>query len=454
MPALGADMESGTVLEWLVAPGDRVRRGDVVAVVDTDKAAIDVECFADGVVDRLLVHPGERVAVGTPLALLASAVPGEQPPATEPPPPSPLPAPGPIPPPPPGPVRPPEPEPPAETTPRPVHSPLARKRAAEAGIDLATVTGTGPGGTITRADVDQAIEHPPTYKTHGRPDRRGPRTGAAAPPVGPARPRISPYARRLAAERGIDLVTLAGSGANGVVRARDVPAAAAPRRVPGPAEALRRVTAALMARANREIPHYYLALDIDLGPALEWLRGHNRTIPVADRVLPAAVLLRAVVLGTLAVPQLNGHWVDDRFVPADGVHLGVAVSLREGGLVVPVIHDADRLGLGELMARTRGSAERARSGRLRSSEAGGATITVTNLGELGVDRVDGVIHPPQVALVGFGTVRRRPWADGDTVAVRPVVTATLAADHRATDGAVGARLLREIDRRLHRPEEL
>jgi pyruvate dehydrogenase E2 component (dihydrolipoamide acetyltransferase) len=209
-----------------------------------------------------------------------------------------------------------------------------------------------------------------------------------------------------------------------------------------------------MARANREIPHYHLGLDIDLGPALEWLREHNRAIPVAERVLPAAVLLRAVVQAARAVPELNGHWIEDRFVPGEAVHLGVAVSLREGGLAVPVVHDAGALGLDALMARTRESAERARTGRMRSSEASGATITVTNLGELGVDRVDGVIHPPQVALVGFGAVRRRPWADGDTVTVRPVVTATLAADHRASDGAVGARLLREIDRQLHRPEEL
>jgi pyruvate dehydrogenase E2 component (dihydrolipoamide acetyltransferase) len=209
-----------------------------------------------------------------------------------------------------------------------------------------------------------------------------------------------------------------------------------------------------MARANREIPHYYLALDIELGSALEWLRGHNRAIPVAERVLPAAMLLRAVVLATQAVSQLNGYWIDDRFVPGDGVHLGVAVSLREGGLIVPVIHDAGRLGLDQLMGRMRESADRARSGHLRSSEASGATITVTNLGELGVNRVDGVIHPPQVALVGFGAVGRRPWVEGDTVTVRPVVTATLAGDHRVTDGAIGARLLHQIDRHLHRPEEL
>jgi pyruvate dehydrogenase E2 component (dihydrolipoamide acetyltransferase) len=426
MPALGADMESGTVVEWLVAPGDQVHRGDVVAVVDTDKSVIDVECFADGVVNSLLVQPGQRVDVGTPLALIGAEEPVPEPIAAP------------------------------AVVPGPVRSPLARKRAAEAGIDLAAITGTGPGGTITRGDVDRAIKQSTPCAKRGGPEHRaarGSRRRAAAPPA-PTRLRLSPYARRLAAERGIDESTLTGSGQDGIVHARDVPPAPPPRRAAVAGEPLRRATAALMARANREIPHYYLALDIELGPALEWLRGHNRAIPVADRVLPAAMLLRAVVLAARAVPQLNGHWIDDRFVPGDGVHIGVAVSLREGGLVVPVIRDADRLGLDELMTRTRASADRARSGHLRSSEASGATITVTNLGELGVDQVHGVIHPPQVALVGFGAVGRRPWADGDAVAVRPVVTATLAGDHRVTDGAVGARLLHQIDRHLHRPEEL
>jgi pyruvate dehydrogenase E2 component (dihydrolipoamide acetyltransferase) len=209
-----------------------------------------------------------------------------------------------------------------------------------------------------------------------------------------------------------------------------------------------------MARSKREIPHYYLAADLDLGPALDWLRRHNREIPVARRVLPAALLLRAVALAARDVPELNGHWRDGGFIPGDGVHLGVAVSLRGGGLAAPVLRDADTLGLDDLMARMREAAERARTARLRSSEIGGATLTVTNLGELGVDVVAGVIHPPQVALVGFGTVRPRPWVDRDTVVVRPVVTASLSADHRATDGATGARLLHALDRHLHRPDAL
>lgn len=419
MPSLGADMTEGTIVEWLVAPGDVLHRGDVVAVVDTEKAAIDVECFHDGVLDKILVPQGQKVAVGTPLAVIRGAEPLTTAGAPE--------------------------HPPAAAAPPRIGSPLTRKRAAEAGVDLGELIGTGPDGLVTRADVERAVDGAQREPASGAP------TTTAAP-----RPRISPYARRLALERGIDPATLTSSSAAGVLHARDVPATAPPQAAATepPEVVLRRVTAALMTRSKRQIPHYYLSSDIELDEPLEWLRGHNRAVPVTARVLPAAMLLRAVALALRAVPELNGHWLDDRFRPGEGVHLGVAVALREGGLVVPVIRDADALPLDELMARLRGATERARSGRLRSSEVSGATLTVTNLGELGTDSVYGVIYPPQVALVGFGAIRTRPWAIDKNLITRPVVTATLSADHRATDGAVGARLLREIDRQLHRPEEL
>jgi pyruvate dehydrogenase E2 component (dihydrolipoamide acetyltransferase) len=225
MPALGADMDAGTVVQWLVAPGDTVRRGDVVAVVDTDKSDIDVECFDSGVVERLLVEPGQRVAVGTPLAVIG-ARPG---PVPGPPAPVPLPEPA---------------QPRQHLSPKPPPhklSPLVRKLAADAGLDLTTLHGTGRNGAVTRADVERAL-HPP----------------APAGPT-PRRPRVSPYARRLARERGLDLATL--TRPDRVLHARDLPAA--PPAKPGSpaAAAPRAVTAALMARSKREIPHYYLATD-------------------------------------------------------------------------------------------------------------------------------------------------------------------------------------------------
>lgn len=403
MPSLGADMDAGVLLEWLVRPGDHVARGDMVAVVDTAKAAVEVESFETGVVDRLFVEPGTRVPVGAPLALIT----------------------------------------PAEVSPpdvSPVTSPLVRHLAVDRHVDLAAVRGTGVGGRITHADVESAA--------------------APSPPApAPARPRASPLARRLAAELGVDLSTLTGSGPGGTIGAEEVrraaratqPAAPEPA---GRAEAMRATIAALMARSNREIPHYHLAETVDLGTALAWLRDANRQLPVPRRILPAALLLKAAARAAVAVPELNGFWTGGRFVPGDAVHLGVAISLRDGGLVAPAIHSADRRTLPELMAALRDLATRARAGRLRRAELSAPTITVSNLGEQGVESFHGVIYPPQVALVGFGRITRRPWAVEDLIGLRPLVTVSLAGDHRASDGATGARYLTTVAHLLQQPEEL
>ncbi|MBN0042767.1 2-oxo acid dehydrogenase subunit E2 [Streptomyces actuosus] len=522
MPSLGADMDEGVLQEWLVAPGDRVGKGDAVAVVETDKAAIEVECFTSGTVGRLLVEPGTRVPVGTPLALIdtaqapaaqaaekptaearapgarttrtrgtggagaarkgraetpagraavharvrapkAAAVP-EGLPAPEPtekaapPPPSAPPSPPPAP-------APPSP-PSAAGEPAAAVGPLVRHLADGLGVDLGSVHGSGPGGRVTRADVAQAA----------RP--------------APARRRVTPYARRLARDLGVDLEGVHGTGDGGAVRAADVRAAAraaqaAPERsrpaVPVRArdgghvpaaeaaavsgegarddgrqreDAMRRAIGELMSRSKREIPHYYLSTVIDLAPAQEWMHRRNRGRPPSARLVTAALLLKAAALAAREVPQLNGHWQDGAFTPGTGVHLGVAVSLRGGGLLTPVIHDADTLTPEDLMATLKDLVRRARQGRLRGSELSGATLTVTSLGEQGVEAVFGVIHPPQVALVGFGAVVERPWAVGGLLGVHPVVTATLSGDHRATDGAIGARYLTAVDRLLHEPGDM
>ncbi|MFD9093234.1 2-oxo acid dehydrogenase subunit E2 [Streptomyces collinus] len=187
---------------------------------------------------------------------------------------------------------------------------------------------------------------------------------------------------------------------------------------------------------------------------MEWLRRINRARTPADRLVPAALLLKAAAVAAREVPTLNGYWHNGRFAPASEVDLGIAVSLRQGGLLAPVIHDADALPPDALMTRLKELVQRARRGRLRGTELTGATLTVTNPGDQGVEAVFAVIHPPQVALVGFGAVVERPWAADGMLGVRPVVTATLAADHRATDGAVGARYLTAVDRLPRRPEEL
>lgn len=461
MPSLGADMDEGTLQEWLVHPGDQVHKGDPVAVVETAKSMIEVECFETGTLGKLLVEPGTTVPVGTALALIEPpAEPAkkrekprkpekpkrakkaeEQRPvrtaAQHPTPPA-------------------RPEPAHVPAPPAAHErghleagPLLRRLAQRSGIELETLQGSGPGGRVTRTDVEQAAT-----------------AGTAAPP---SRVRVSPLARRLAAELDVDLAEVTGTGKDGTVRAADVrkaapgPATTAPppRHIAAPvrpsedrADAMRQAIAGLMARANRDIPHYYLSTTVDLATAMAWLHEHNRRTPVGERLLPAALLLKAAALAAREVPELNGFWTDDRFTAGNGVHLGVAVSLRGGGLVAPALRNADALELPRLMTALKDLVARARTGRLRGSEVSGSTITVTNLGDQGVEAVFGVIYPPQVALVGFGRVVDRPWAVDGLLGVRPVVTATLSADHRATDGAVGAHYLTVVDRLLQNPEQL
>lgn len=403
MPSLGADMDTGTVLEWRVHPGDAVHRGDIVAVVDTEKSDIDVEVFEDGVIEELLVDVGTEVAVGTPLARIAPArAVAKQPRVAD------------------GPAR------------KPVTHPAPAKRARRAGAKPARRSTPPPRERPSMAVADHV--------------------------------RASPLARMEARKRGVDLTTVTGSGPGGAVVAADVPPSpAAPPPSPAPEPPardradrqanMRRAIGDLMARSKREIPHYYLATTVDLAAATTWLTEQNSHRPVTERLLPAALLLKATALAAHDVPTLNGFW-DGGYRAAPAVHLGVAVSLRGGGLIAPAIHDADRLTLDELMAALRDLVERARAGRLRSSEMSDPTITVTNLGDQGAEEVYGVIYPPQVAMVGFGRIVERPWARNGMLGVRPTVTATLAADHRASEGHEGSRFLATIDRLLQAPEAL
>jgi pyruvate dehydrogenase E2 component (dihydrolipoamide acetyltransferase) len=217
---------------------------------------------------------------------------------------------------------------------------------------------------------------------------------------------------------------------------------------------MRATIASVMTRSKREIPHYYLTTTVDLGRAMAWMTVRNRSLAVADRLVPAALTLKATALAAAEVPAVNGFWDEGRFQQQGQVHLGVAISLRGGGLVAPALHDAATRPLDEVMAAMRDLVTRARSGRLRDSELRDPTITVTNLGDLGAESVLGVIYPPQVALVGFGAVVERPGAVDGMLGVRPQTTLTLSADHRATDGFTGSRFLAAVDRHLQRPEDL
>jgi pyruvate dehydrogenase E2 component (dihydrolipoamide acetyltransferase) len=398
MPALGADMETGTVVQWLVQPGDTVKSGDVVAVVETHKGAIDVECFLDGVIEDLVPlnvplpvgavlarvrsaneakQAAAPAAPAAPAALAPAPTPGATPPAA------------------------------ALTKPSPAvaavagtHArrkpvtPAARRRARQLGLDPAALPGTGVEGAVTLADVARATRHAP----------------AAAPPAAP--------------RRGFD------------------------------ANQMRQAIAAAMARSKREIPHYYLAATVEFTAAQAWLSAWNAPRAPAERLLPAVLLLKAVAKALVAYPQFNGFYENGGFRPAPGIHVGWAIAMRGGGLVAPAVHHADRKTPGELMAALRDLVQRARAGGLRSSEITDPSITVTSLGDRGADSVLGVIYPPQVAIVGFGTIGQRPWvADGQIVA-RPLVSVSLAADHRASDGHLGSQFLHAIGQALQVPESL
>jgi len=278
---------------------------------------------------------------------------------------------------------------------------------------------------------------------------------ATPEPVATGARRVSPRARHRAEALGVDLATVQGTGPGGAIEVADVERAATPARTlprPSTPAPMRRAVAAAMAKSKREIPHYYLETCIDMTRTMEWLRAENERRSVERRLLPAVILLKAVARALAEVPDLNGYWSDEAFHPGAGIHIGMAIAMKGGGLVAPAIHDVDRRSYDELMADLHDLIPRARAGRLRSSEMTDPTITVTSLGDLGVDRVLGVIYPPQVALVGFGRIAEQPWAEGGVVDARPVVSASLAADHRASDGLIGARFLDALARHLRAPE--
>jgi pyruvate dehydrogenase E2 component (dihydrolipoamide acetyltransferase) len=273
--------------------------------------------------------------------------------------------------------------------------------------------------------------------------------------------RASPAARRLAEVKGVDLATIAGHGPAGAITYADVEqrlaVGASPekkRAIGLDLDAMRTAIAAAMARSKREIPHYYLEHQIDVTASEQWLTGLNATRPPDNRVLFGALAIKAVALAVRRFPAFNGFYQRDNFDPAPAVHVGIAIAIRGGGLAAPALHDADRLSLDELMARMRDLVQRTRAGRIRSSEMSDATITVSSLGERGVEALYGIIYPPQVAIVGFGKTVTRPWVVDGAIGPRSVITMTLAGDHRASDGHAGALFLAEIGKLLQEPDKL
>lgn len=440
LPSLGADMDDATLVEWYVKSGQPLKRGDLICVVESEKGAIDVESWVDGTVARLIAAPGQLVTVGQTIAVFA--LPGED-----------------------------------------LNAVMAATEAlgAAAAASAATAAHSASRPTPSPPAARQPIA---SWSTAEPPVARDGSSG---------RIKVSPAARRLAAQLGVDLTRVRTSAADGVVSLADVqavhdgtaaatiakpaathagppptlagpvaPAAtetaaagAAPARQPADRTArMRSVIAAAMARSKREIPHYYVGTEMVVEDALNWLQTFNAARPITERVLFIALQLKAIARALREVPELNGFLVDGEFRGAESIHIGVVTALRGGGLIVPALHDVDRLDLVALMAQLRALLTRVRGGQLRSSDLADGTISVSNMGDLGVDSVFGVIYPPQVAIVGLGTVTPKPTVRDGAVVIARTMQATLSADHRVTDGLVGARFLNIFKRELAHPEQL
>jgi pyruvate dehydrogenase E2 component (dihydrolipoamide acetyltransferase) len=271
-------------------------------------------------------------------------------------------------------------------------------------------------------------------------------------PLNEERIKASPAARRKAKEMGLELSALA---VGGEVRLAQIEEGLKEHSTPPPGTSgMRQAIARAMSRSNAEIPHYYLNTSINMTPALHWLEEENKKRSIKERLLPAALLIRAVVLSLVSVPELNGFWKDDAPYKSDEINPGIAIALRKEGLITPALLNAGALSLEETMHSLDDLITRTRAGKLRNTEITQQTITITNLGDLGVESVYGVIYPPQVALVGLGRIVDAPWAEGDTLSVRKVMQATLAGDHRATDGRTGAKFLEKFNDLLQHPQEL
>lgn len=395
MPNLGADMEAGTLVEWRKQPGEFLNRGDIIADVETQKGLIEIEVFDEGTLETLLVKEGEKVPVGTVLALIndgkgeakVSEIPSGEIQKPE--------------------VHPIEDrieKPELQSTERIKISPLARKIAEANRVDISLLKGTGPEGSIVKEDVEKAISE-------------------GKKPIQQTEKEIGEIKETSA-------------------------------KTSGPAyDAIRMAVAAAMSKSNREIPHYYLEKRMDMSKAMDWMKEANKERPVQKRLLPVALLIKGVAKALDEVPDLNATW-ENGLQRKNEINIGFVVSLRSGGIVVPAILQADSKTVDEIMETINDIIPRARAFKLRSSELSQSTFTITSIGEGGADKVFGLIYPPQVGIVGFGEISEQPFAEDGMLGIRPVVDVTLAADHRATDGLIGSRFLAALNKHLQNPEQL
>ena len=410
MPALELAQETGKVIRWLKAPGDAVRKGEPIVEIETDKVTVEIEAPASGILGSVTAREGDVVPVGQAIALIAAPGEGDAP------------------------------------TPGVVKaSPLARKLAEQHGIDLAQVKTAG--GKIEKADVLAHV------------DRRSPPAagnGAATREAAARLTAASPKARRLAAERGLDLGALRGSGPAGAVLAADIPAA----RTSAPSEAARagargdgvsnvwRIMAERMTQSWTSAPHFYLVREVNVSRLAAWRAQAGKQ--TAARITYTDLLVRLVAAALARHPAANVAWKDGTIVRHAEVNIGLAVALDDG-LVVPVLHRADTLGLPEIAARREDLVARAQAGKLRPADIQGGGFTISNLGMYGVDAFSAIVNPPQAAILAVGRIAERVVALNGQPAVQPTMALTLSCDHRALDGARGAQFLGALAELIEEP---
>lgn len=397
MPALGVTQQTGTLLKWLKGEGDPVSQGEPLMSIETDKASVEIEAPASGILAGVSAAPGDRIPVGSRIALI-----------------------------------------------------LAPEESTGAPNDFDTkVALPGARGEMSSADSKGEIRAIAT----------SPATSSSASVAARSEPSCllaSPAAKRLARERGIDLATVGGSGPEGAIRSRDVLAAAedgtlpqraAPVETTRPLSAMRRIVAERMARSKREAPHFYLNVDVDMSAAMQQRADWQAAGKPSTNDCIIYVCARALK----AFPSLNASFSPQGVRLYGDIHIGVAVAVDDG-LVVPVIHHADRWTLSELAAQSRRVIAQARTQKLLPRSYEGATFTVSNLGMFGVDSFVAIINPPQAGILAVGRIEERVVARNGMFAIRPMMTITVSADHRAVDGATAARFLEKVKTGLERAE--
>ncbi|MBV7267063.1 2-oxo acid dehydrogenase subunit E2 [Erythrobacter ani] len=464
MPALSPTMEEGTLAKWLVKVGDTINSGDIMAEIETDKATMEFEAVDEGTLAAIVVEEGtENVSVGAVIAMLAeegedagdiSAPSQDQAPAS-----SPAPA-------------------PADTD-GPAATPTARKLAEANGVDLAQIEGTGPNGKITKGDVEEAMGGGGASSVTGASAAPSPRPAPAPSPSASAGERIvaSPLAKRIAEQKGIDLSAVTGTGPNGRIVKNDVesfdpasaPAArqnmakpAAPARTPAESEFgapyeeeklsnVRKVIARRLTESKQTVPHYYLAMDINLDPLLALRKELNASLE-ADGVKLSVndLIIKALARALMRVPQCNVSYQGDTMHKYTRADISVAVA-APSGLITPVITEADTKGLAQISKEMKELAGKARDGKLQPHEYQGGTASLSNLGMFGIKQFDAVINPPQGMILAVGAGEPRPYIVDGALQAATVMTASGSFDHRAIDGADGAQLMEAIKQLCENP---